>query len=115
MKSPAESPVYAADPTSEAPGTDVLRSTARWYEDLAVVLSNPRRAINNVFVIMAVLMLTALAITYWGFFTDHPNIAIGAMVAFLAAMIIWIGISFVVLAIIAKDVAKWLANRRRLR
>ena len=112
MESRTKSPIYAADPTSDPPETEVLRSTAKWYEDLAAILSYPRRATNHIFVIMSVLMIAALAIAYWGVSTEHPNVAFGAFVVFLAAMLIWIAISMFLIGTVIIDVAKWLIARR---
>ena len=111
MKPRTKSPAYASEPTSDAPGTEVCPSNKKWYEDLATILSHPTTFVNRFFVIIAVLMIAALAIAWWGVSTEHPNIALGAFVTFLLAMLVWIAVSMFVIGTVLINVTKWLISR----
>ena len=113
MKPRTKSPAYAIEPTSDPPGTEVFSGNNRWYEELATILSDPTKLVNRFFVIIAVLMIAALAIAYWGVSTEHPNIALGAFLAFLLAMFIWIAVSMFLIGTVVINVAKWLIVRHK--
>lgn len=87
--------------------------TPKWYVELPYVLNNLAFGFDRIFVIIGVVAVGAIAVAYWGAYTERYYVAVGAMAVVGFAMLAWSGITIRMLWIVAKGVVKWRASRHR--
>ena len=96
-----------------APGETAERpKNVRWYIELPYVLSKLAFAFDRLYIIIGVIAIGAVAVAYWGAYTERYSMALGAMAMVALAMLAWTAVTIRMLWVIAKGIVKWRASRR---
>lgn len=85
---------------------------AKWYVELPFVLTNPASAYDRAFIIIGVIAIGAVAVAYWGAYSERTYIAFSAMAIVGLAMLAWSAVTVRMLWVVAKSFFEWRATRR---
>ncbi len=88
------------------------RKDAGWFVEFSDVLSDLSVTMNQAFLIIGVITITATAVAYWGAYTEHYYIAVGAMAVFGLSMLAWTIATLRMLWVVISGSYRWWANRR---
>ena len=101
-------------PTKPAPATPPERAQdTRWFAELGDLLFEQAGVLNRTLIIISIIALAAAALAYWGAYTGHYGIAVGASVVFGLASLAWCIAGSYVLWSTGRAIVKWLIARRR--
>ncbi len=89
------------------------RKDTRWFVELAEVLEPLSWTGQRAFYAIGIVILGSFGIAYWGAYTEHLNIAVGAVIAFLLAMGAWTVATGWRLWTVLRGGVRWWRNRRR--
>lgn len=104
---PAEPAGQATPETSERP-TGTQRSP-----ELVDVLFELAGTLNRTLIIIGIIALGSAALAYWGAYTEHYRIAVGAFVVFGLASLAWCIAGTYVLWLNGRAIVKWFIARHR--
>ena len=101
-------------PTEPAePAASVRPADTRQSPKLIDELSELAGALNRTLIIIGIIALGSAALAYWGAYTGHYGIAVGAMAVFGLAMLAWCIAGSYVLWLNGRAIVKWFFARRR--
>ena len=101
-------PVGQATPETSERAAGTQRSP-----ELVDVLFELAGTLNRTFIIIGIIALTAAALAYWGAYTGHYRIAVGASVVFGLASLAWCIAGTYVLWLTGREIVRWFIARRR--
>ena len=104
---PMEPAGQATPETSERP-TGTQRSP-----ELVDVLFELAGTLNRTFIIIGIIALGSAALAYWGAYTGHYRIAVGAFAVFGLATLAWCIAGSYVLWLNGRAIVKWFFAQRR--
>lgn len=81
--------------------------------DLIGVLFELVGTLNTTFIILGIIALAAAALAYWGAYTGHYGIAVGAFAVLGLATLAWCIAGIYVLWLNGRAIVKWFFARRR--
>lgn len=76
-----------AEPAPVAPSERA--NDTRWFAELGDLLFEQAGVLNRTLIIISIIALAAAALAYWGVYTGHYRIAVGASVVFGLASLAW--------------------------
>ena len=82
------------------------------FEEFSRVASDLSMTLNRTIILVGIIVIGAIALIYWGAYTEHYFIMAGAMGVFALAMPVWVvANAYVAWAVIRGSVKWWAANR----
>ena len=99
-------PLEPAAPAERAQDT-------RWFAELGDLLFEQAGVLNRTLIIISIIALASAALAYWGAYTGHYRIAVGASVVFGLASLAWCIAGSYVLWSTGRAIVKWFIARRR--
>ena len=101
-------------PAEPAPATPSERAKdTRWFAELGDLLFEQAGVLNRTLIIISIIALAAAALAYWGAYTGHYRIAVGASVVFGLASLAWGIAGSYVLWHTGRAIVRWFIARRR--
>ena len=97
---------------SPALGPVPPRNKVGWFMEFSKVLFDLSLTLNRTFIIISVIALGAIAVAYWGAYTEHHRIAGGAMAVVGLTMLAYTAATAYMLWAVITGVIKWRASRR---
>lgn len=83
------------------------------FEEFSRVASNLSLTLNRTIILASIIAIGAIALIYWGAYTEHYYVMAGAMAVFALAMLVWIVANTYVMWTVARGSVKWWATNRR--
>ena len=96
-----------------APAASERPADTRQSPKLIDELSELAGTLNRTLIIIGIIVLGSLALAYWGAYTEHYRIAVGAMAVFGLAALAWSIAGAYVLWVNGRAIVKWFFARRR--
>ncbi len=85
------------------------------FEEFSRVASDLSLTLNRTIILVGIIVIGAIALIYWGAYTEHYYVMAGAMAVFALAMLVWIVANAYVAWTVARGSVKWWAANRRER
>ena len=89
------------------------RPVAGQFEEFSKVAFGLSMTLNRTVILTGIITIGAMALIYWGAYTEHYYVMAGAMAVFAPAMLVWAGaVVYTAWAVLSGSVKWWAANRR---
>ena len=103
-------PTLADNPA--APERTSGPTDTRWFVAFPYVLNDLARRFDRLFVIISVIGLGAIAVAYWGAYTEYYYISAAAVAVLGLALLVWTIATVRMLWVVANGVVRWRVARR---
>ena len=112
QNAPTSQAVNDSLPVSDTANSAELRQDSGWFPEFSRVAFNLSLTLNRTIILTSVIAIGAIALIYWGAYTERYLIMAGAMAAFALAMLAWVvANAYVTWTIISGSVRWWTARR----
>ena len=112
QNAPTSQAVNDSLPVSDTANSAELRPDSGWFPEFSRVAFDLSLTLNRTIILTSVMAIGAIALIYWGAYTERYLIMAGAMAAFALAMLAWVvANAYVTWTIISGSVRWWTARR----